>query len=110
MTWGVQNSEQEAHEQIEYALSEGINFIDTAEMYPVPVQKDLQGKTETYIGSWLEKSGKRNDIILASKVASKNQALSIGTRDASQGLTRDSIREALEGSLTRLQTDYLDLY
>ncbi len=110
MTWGNQNSEADAHEQLDFALSQGINFVDTAEMYPVPIKRELQGMTETFIGSWIEKRGKRDDIILASKVASKNQSASIGTRDGTPGLTRESIRAALDGSLSRLQTDYLDLY
>lgn len=69
MTWGEQNTEAEAHEQLDYALSRGINFVDTAEMYPVPPSAQTQGLTETYIGTWLAKTGRRNDIVLASKVA-----------------------------------------
>ncbi|MFX8616452.1 aldo/keto reductase, partial [Acinetobacter baumannii] len=67
MTWGQQNTESEAHEQIDLALSKGINFIDTAEMYPVPPKAETQGLTEAYIGSWIAKSGKRDQIILATK-------------------------------------------
>jgi aryl-alcohol dehydrogenase-like predicted oxidoreductase len=112
MTWGQQNTEEEAHEQLDYALEQGIYFIDTAEIYPIPPEKDKQGRTETYVGTWLAKQGaaKRSEIVLASKVASRVQAGSIGTRDASAGLTRESIRTAIDGSLKRLQTDYLDLY
>ena len=108
MTWGQQNTEAEAHEQLDYALSQNINFIDTAEMYPVPPTKDTQGLTETYIGTWLNKRGKRDDIILASKLAGPADWLSHirgGPR-----LTAEQINQAIETSLTRLQTDYLDLY
>jgi len=69
MTFGEQNTEAEAHEQLDYALSQGVNFIDTAEMYPVPPLEPTQGKTEEYLGSWFKKSGQREQIILASKVA-----------------------------------------
>jgi aryl-alcohol dehydrogenase-like predicted oxidoreductase len=109
MNWGQQNSEQEAHEQLDYATSAGINFIDTAEVYPIPPEKSKQGSTERYLGSWLKKTGKRKDLVIASKVASGHQKNSIGTRSAS-GLSRSNIRAAVEGSLERLQTDYLDLY
>lgn len=108
MTWGQQNTEAEAHEQLDYALSQSINFIDTAEMYPVPPTKATQGLTETYIGTWLNKRGKRDDIILASKLAGPADWLSHirgGPR-----LTSEHINEAVETSLSRLQTDYLDLY
>src|SRR5690625_5396161 len=67
MTWGEQNTEQDAHEQIEYALSRGVNLIDAAEMYPVPPKPETQGLTETYLGSWIKKSGRREEIILATK-------------------------------------------
>ena len=110
MTFGNQNTEADAHEQIDYALSRGVNFIDTAEIYPIPPEKNLQGDTEMFVGTWLEKSGRRGDIVLATKVASKNQADVFKTRDASLGLTRDSIMTALDGSLSRLKTDYIDLY
>lgn len=109
MNWGQQNTEAQAHEQLDYAIAHDVNFIDTAEIYPVPPQRDLQGTTERYLGSWLKKSGKRKDLIIASKVASQHQKGSIGTRQAS-GLTRENIRAAIDGSLSRLGTDYLDLY
>ncbi len=109
MNWGQQNSETQAHEQLDYAVESGITFIDTAEIYPVPPEKDKQGTTEKYLGSWLKKSGKRKNLIIASKVASGHQKGSIGTREAN-GLTRVEIRAAIEGSLKRLGTDYLDLY
>lgn len=108
MTWGQQNSEAEAHAQLDLALAEGINFIDTAEMYPVPPNAETQGRTELYIGSWLAKRGRRDDVILATKVAGP------GRRDWIRGgrtdLTAGVIAEAVETSLQRLQTDYIDLY
>lgn len=110
MTWGNQNSEADAHAQLDYAVDErGLYFIDTAEMYPVPPSKETQGRTEAYIGSWLKKRGKRDDLIIASKVSISDN---IVTRDTGSEprYDRKSIREAIEGSLKRLQTDYIDLY
>lgn len=109
MTFGQQNSEDDAHRQIDYALDQGVNFIDAAEMYPVPPKPDTQGRTEEYIGSWLAASGKRDRVVLASKVTgrSKMDYLRGGTETR---LTPAQIRSALEASLERLQTDYLDLY
>lgn len=110
MTWGQQNTEAEAHEQLSYAVDDrGLIFIDTAEMYPVPPDKTKQGLTETYIGNWLKKRGKRDDLIIASKVC---VGQNIGTRETGPipHYDRKSIREAIDGSLKRLQTDYLDLY
>lgn len=107
MTWGEQNSEQQAHEQLDYALARGINFIDTAEMYPVPPKPETQGLTEQYIGTWLAKTGNREKVVLASKVAGPNRTNHI--RD-NMCLDRRNISEAIDASLKRLQTDYLDLY
>ncbi|MGU3574158.1 aldo/keto reductase [Brucellaceae bacterium C25G] len=107
MTWGVQNSEADAHAQLDYALSQGINFIDTAEGYAVPMSPESYGKTETYIGSWFKKSGTRDKVILASKIAGGGSQKWI--RDGA-GPNRQNIREAVEDSLRRLQTDYIDLY
>lgn len=111
MNWGQQNTEPQSHEQLDYALSKGINFIDTAEIYPVPPEKEKQGTTERYIGSWLKKRGKRDDLVIASKVCASN---TIQTRPYADGTqtryTREQIRVAIEGSLMRLGTDYLDLY
>jgi len=108
MTWGEQNSEQEAFEQLDYATAHGVNFIDAAEMYPVPPKADTQGLTETYLGNWLASRGQRDKLVIASKVAGPGNGLSYlrgGPR-----LTREHIRQACEDSLRRLQTDYLDLY
>lgn len=108
MTWGEQNIERDAHEQLDYALSRGINFIDTAEMYPVPPKKETQGSTEKYIGTWLNKRGKRDDIVLATKIAGPGDWLNY-IRGGSR-FTTEHINQAIETSLTRLQTDYVDLY
>ncbi len=108
MTWGQQNSEQDAHEQLDYAVSQGVNFIDTAEMYPVPPDPSKQGRTETYLGNWLKLGSKRNDLIIASKITGPNSF--VRTRSGEFCLDKKNMREAIEGSLGRLQTDYLDLY
>lgn len=108
MTFGEQNIEAEAHEQLDYALEQGVNFIDTAEMYAVPPRPETQGLTEQYIGTWLKKRSDREQIILASKVAGPSERLSYlrgGTK-----LNAAHINEAVDDSLKRLQTDYLDLY
>jgi aryl-alcohol dehydrogenase-like predicted oxidoreductase len=109
MTWGQQNNESEAHSQLDYALERGINFVDTAEMYPVPGRAETQGSTERYIGTWLKKSGKRKDIILASKIAGPNPGMG-WIRGAQHNLDAANVRQAVEESLRRLQTDYIDLY
>lgn len=111
MTWGEQNNESEAHEQLDYAVANGVNFIDTAELYAVPSRAETYGLTEKYIGSWLKKSGKRNEIILTSKVAGPADGWLPHIRDeATRRLDKRNIDEALDNSLKRLQTDYLDLY
>ncbi|KKD01682.1 MULTISPECIES: NADP(H)-dependent aldo-keto reductase [Photobacterium] len=107
MTFGEQNTEAEAHSQLDFALERGINLIDTAEMYPVPPKAETQGLTEAYIGSWLKKSGKRDQVILATKVAGPRNVPHI--RD-NMALDWRNIHEAVENSLERLQTDYIDLY
>ncbi|MYM60926.1 NADP(H)-dependent aldo-keto reductase [Vibrio sp. OCN044] len=107
MTYGEQNSEREAFEQLDYALERGVNFIDTAEMYPVPPSSESQGLTETYIGNWLKKSGKREKVILATKVAGPRNIPYI--RD-NMSLDRRNIHQAIDDSLKRLQTDHIDLY
>lgn len=108
MNIGTYNTEEEGHEQLDFALSEGVNFIDTAEMYPVPPTPELQGKTEAYIGNWIEKRGKRDDFILASKVIGRGREMR--TRMSPSKLSREQILAAVNGSLERLKTDYLDLY
>lgn len=109
MTFGQQNSEAEAHQQIDYALERGINFIDTAEMYPVPPMAETQGRTEAYIGSWLKQYGRRDQIILASKVTGPGEIFSY-LRGGNLKHNRQHIEAALNDSLKRLNTDYLDLY
>lgn len=109
MTFGEQNSETDAHAQLDLALRSGINFIDTAEMYPVPPRPETQGLTEHYIGSWLKQRGSRDKIILASKVAGPSRGNDASIRP-DMALDRKNIRAALDASLKRLNTDYLDLY
>ena len=108
MTFGQQNSQAEAHEQLDYALDQGINFIDTAEMYPVPPRAETCTRTETIVGNWL--AGKpRDQVVLATKVAGPNRNIT-WIRGGPKSLDRANIREAIEGSLRRLRTDYVDLY
>ncbi|ENP8322381.1 NADP(H)-dependent aldo-keto reductase [Vibrio vulnificus] len=107
MTFGEQNSQQDAFEQLDYAVAQGINFIDTAEMYPVPPQAQSQGLTEQFIGNWLSKSGKREKVLIATKIAGPRNVPYI--RD-NMSLNRRHIHTAIDDSLTRLQTDYVDLY
>ncbi|MFN3789808.1 aldo/keto reductase [Massilia sp.] len=109
MTFGEQNTELDAHSQLDYALARGINFIDTAEMYPVMARPDTQGLTERYIGSWLKKRGRRADVVLATKVAGPNKMMP-WIRGANHNLDAANIRAAVEDSLRRLHTDYIDLY
>jgi len=109
MTWGNQNSQSEAFEQLDYALDQGINFVDTAELYPVPPEAETYGATESIIGNWIKKSGRREEIILASKVCGPT-AWCPHIRKGEAKLDRKNIFSAIEGSLKRLQTDYLDLY
>jgi len=107
MTWGSQNSEAQGHAQIDRAHAAGINFIDTAEMYPTtPGTPENVGRTEEIIGSWFKTRGRRSDIILATKATGPGAAR---VRDG-EPLSGDAVRRAIEGSLTRLGTDYIDLY
>jgi aryl-alcohol dehydrogenase-like predicted oxidoreductase len=108
MTYGDQNTEAEAHEQLDYALAQGINFIDTAEMYPVPPKAETYSLTETMVGTWLRKQ-QRDQIILGSKAAGPRRGMH-WIRGGPPSLDRANIRAAIEGSLKRLQTDYIDLY
>ena len=109
MTWGQQNTETEAHQQLDYALDHEVNFVDVAEMYPVPPKPETQGRTERYLGSWLKKTGQRDRIVLATKVTGRTQELSY-IREKPVCLDRRNIVQALEDSLKRLQTDTIDLY
>src|SRR5690349_4695218 len=108
-TFGDQNTEADAHSQLDYAIEHGINFIDTAEMYPVPPSAKTQGSTERFIGSWLKKSGKRDRIVLATKAAGPN-VTQTWIRGGRHNLDAKNIRIAVDDSLARLQTDYIDLY
>ena len=113
MTWGEQNTQAQAHEQLNVALEAGINFIDTAEMYPVPPQPLTQGRTETYIGQWLcERPSRRDQIVLASKAAgpTRTAARPSHVRAGRLSFNATNLTEAVNDSLKRLQTDYLDLY
>ena len=108
MTWGEQNTEDEAHAQLDRALDAGINFIDCAELYPVPPRAETQGRTEAYIGSWLHARGVRDRVVLATKVCGRADWVD-HVRKGNR-LDRANITAALDASLRRLQTDYLDLY
>lgn len=108
MTYGDQNTEAEAHEQLDYALAQGINFIDTAEMYPVPPKAETYTRTETMVGNWLKKQP-RDKIILGTKAAGPRRGMH-WIRGGPPALDRANIRAAIEASLKRLQTDYVDLY
>ena len=108
MTWGQQNTIEEGHEQMDYALDQGVNFFDAAELYPIPPMPETQGKTEECIGSWFKKTGNREKVFLASKVAGRSPMKWFrgeGTR-----LDKENIIRAAEDSLIRLQTEYIDLY
>ncbi len=107
MTWGRQNTEEEGHEQMDYAFEQGINFFDTAELYPIPPHPDRFAVTEKIIGTWFKKTGNRDKIVLASKIAGKADFTKF---IRTTGFRRDSLIEAVEGSLKRLQTECIDLY
>ena len=107
MTWGTQNTEKDAFEQMDYALSQGINFFDTAEIYSVPPNPESYGKTEIMIGNWFKKRKNRDKIILASKIAGTGCSW---IRGGGNQFDEKKISEAIDGSLKRLQTDYIDLY
>lgn len=107
MTWGRQNTQEEAFEQMDYALDQGIHFWDTAELYPVPTLPELYGDTERIIGNWLSKNKKRSALILATKIAGK-APFTKHIRDTD--FTPEAIKQAISKSLDRLQTDYIDLY
>ncbi|OCX64696.1 aldo/keto reductase [Thioclava sp. SK-1] len=106
MTWGSQDHEDNGHAQIDYALERGVDFIDTAEMYPVnPVKAETAGRTEEIIGNWLTKTGKRKDVVIATKIAGGGGMIRNG-----EEMTADSVTRCIDASLKRLQTDYIDLY
>tara|TARA_B100000700_G_scaffold246182_1_gene274991 strand:+ start:253 stop:1290 length:1038 start_codon:yes stop_codon:yes gene_type:complete len=107
MTWGTQNSEKDAFEQMDYSVEQGVNFFDTAELYSVPPTEESYGKTEIMIGNWLKKKKNRDKIILASKIAGPGCDW---IRGGGNNFTEKKIGEAIEGSLKRLKTDYIDLY
>jgi aryl-alcohol dehydrogenase (NADP+) len=109
MTYGQQNTEAEAHEQLDYAIAQGINFIDTAEMYPVPSRAETQGKTEAYIGSWLKKQP-RDQLVIATKIIGSGRNFPWLRDSQKPALSPANIRQAVDDSLKRLQTDYIDLY
>ncbi|MDJ0449391.1 NADP(H)-dependent aldo-keto reductase [Methylocystis sp. JR02] len=110
MTWGQQNTEAEGHAQLDYALSRGVNFIDTAEIYSIPPRPETQGSTERIIGSWLASRKNRDKVIIATKVAGRGEAHWLRDGGGGTVLDRKNIHFAIEGSLKRLQTDYVDLY
>ncbi|MFD0863354.1 NADP(H)-dependent aldo-keto reductase [Sungkyunkwania multivorans] len=107
MTWGEQNTEAEGHEQMDYAVDQGINFFDTAELYSVPARPETSGSTETIIGNWFKKTGKRDQIVLATKIAGPGPYTAHIRTD---GYAKHEIEDAIDKSLKRLQTDYIDLY
>lgn len=107
MTWGKQNTEAEGHEQMDYAVDKGINFFDTAELYPIPAHHDRLSVTEKIIGTWFKKNNNRDKIVLGTKIAGKAEFTKF---IRATGFTPESIRSAVDGSLERLQTNYIDLY
>jgi len=110
MTWGQQNTEADGHAQMDYALEQGINFFDTAEMYAIPPMRETQGSTERIIGSWFKLRKNRDKVILATKIAGRGQSDWLRDDGAPTELSRKQIMEAVDKSLARLQTDYIDLY
>ena len=110
MTWGEQNTESEGHEQMDYALDNGINFFDTAEMYAVPPKKETQGSTEKIIGSWFKERKSRDKVIIATKVSGRSPLNWLRDDEKPTEQSRDQIFEAVDKSLLRLGTDYIDLY
>jgi aryl-alcohol dehydrogenase-like predicted oxidoreductase len=110
MTWGEQNSEAEGHAQMDYAFEQGVNVLDTAELYAIPPRPETQGSTERIIGSWLRARKNRDRVILATKVVGRSDMTWFRADGAKSRLTRAQMTEALEGSLARLGTDYIDLY
>lgn len=110
MTWGQQNSSKQAFEQMDYALAQGVNFFDTAELYAIPPKAETYGRTEQIIGEWLKARGTRDQIVLASKIAGPGEDWIPHIRGGKTRFNKDDIPLALDASLKRLQTDHLDLY
>jgi aryl-alcohol dehydrogenase-like predicted oxidoreductase len=109
MNWGEQNTETQAHEQLDYATAAGVNFIDTAELYPVPPKPETQGRTEEFLGNWLRTRRDRDRLVIATKVCGRGDWIP-QVRGGKARLDRRNIDAALDASLKRLQTDYVDLY
>ena len=110
MTWGEQNTQTEAFEQMDYALDAGVNFFDTAELYPIPPKADTYGATETIIGNWIEQRKNRDKIVLASKIAGPGEGWVDHIREGKTKFNKQNITNAVNDSLKRLKTDYIDLY
>ena len=107
MTWGNQNTEAEAHEQLDYALGQGVNFIDTAELYPVPATAETSGKTSKIIGTWLKRRGNRHKVVIASKIAGPGDYTA---HIRTNGFSKEGLNDAITKELKRLRTEYIDLY
>ena len=107
MTWGEQNSQEEGFEQMDYSLDQGINFFDAAEMYPSPCKKETYGKTEKIVGNWFDQRKNRDKVILATKISGPGMSY---IRGGGPQYTEEKISKAIENSLKRLKTDYIDLY
>ncbi|WP_343328683.1 aldo/keto reductase [Polaribacter staleyi] len=107
MTWGRQNTQEDGFKQMDYALEQGVNFFDTAELYAVPATPETYGTTETIIGNWFKKTGNRDKVVLGSKIAGSGPYTA---HIRANGFAKEAIIDAVEGSLKRLQTDYIDLY
>ena len=110
MTWGEQNSEAEGHAQLDYAFERGINFLDTAESYAIPPRAETQGSTERIIGTWLKSRANRDKVVLATKVVGRSVSTYLRPNEKTPQLDRKNIHYAIDQSLQRLQTDYVDLY
>ncbi|MRW92170.1 aldo/keto reductase [Duganella sp. FT80W] len=110
MTWGEQNTEADAHSQLDYAVERGINFIDTAEMYPAPSRAETQGTSERHLGSWLKKTGRRDKMVIATKAAGPNASVTWVRGGRARNFDAANLRAAVETSLRRLQIEHIDLY